>query len=74
MLEKTGLLATVAAAGLVWACGGGGDADTGDGDTAADAGGETAAPVVDPATAGAISRGRGARRGTDRHGRGARVQ
>ena len=38
MLEKTRLVATVAAAGFVWACGGGGDADAGDGDTAADAG------------------------------------
>ncbi|MEE9578010.1 MAG: hypothetical protein V3W24_00415, partial [Gemmatimonadota bacterium] len=54
MLEKTRLVATVAAAGLVWACGGGGG-DAGAGDGAADAGGETAAPVVDPATAGAIS-------------------
>ncbi|MEJ2341926.1 MAG: carboxypeptidase regulatory-like domain-containing protein [Gemmatimonadales bacterium] len=55
MLERTRLLATVAAAGLVWACGGGGDAGAGDGGAAPDEGGETAAPIVDPATAGAIT-------------------
>lgn len=48
MSEKAGLLATIAMAGLMWACGGG------DGGAAADAG-ELAAPAVDPATAGAIS-------------------
>ena len=57
MLERTRLLATVPAAGLVWACGGGGDAGAGagDADAATDAGGAVAAPAVDPATAGAIS-------------------
>ncbi len=54
MFEKTRLSAAVIAVGLAWACGGGGDAGAG-GEAAAGAAEEAAMPVVDPATAGAIT-------------------